>query len=1120
MKSIIIAIVCLLFVQNVQAFDQEAAFAKLYKSLALTGNQMPLGESDIPIIDESYTDFVKQLINLNELSTDVVYCSWGDLGLPELTLGKPESDNQIVLGMYRRLEFNILKCNEFLDNTTDSDAETIVQRAEARFLRALYYSFAIDLWGDMPLWKTAADKPATRSSRQEVFDFITEELKSCADDMRQPNDSEYGRANRVAAWLLLSRLYLNAEVYTGTAQWQQAKEYAQKVIDSSCQLCDHYSYLFMGDNHSNGAQHEVVLPVVVDGLTQYSYGNTTYLIAATHSSDMPDCGLSQLWAGYYARKNLLDKFFIVNDAPQATTEEMILSAQDDRCLLYGLFRSWGNALSDNFYAGFSIDKFSNKCVNGTASSPSFADTDFPLLRVAEAYLNYAEADARQNGGTCTSDGLEKLNVLRQRAHASTMEVATLFELADEWCREFYLEGRRRMDLIRFGFYTGDEYLWEGKGSLEELTVLEGYRCLMPIPDEVLTESPQFTQNFGYSDPNFVPDELVLNTPAFGSDIVDLQAIDAMRLSWQRPSNLPEGMKTDIHLELSLAPDFLEVIKSFVPKDFAYEVLVDALDLNRLLQLYDDHSFELPSIIVYARCVSKGVVSNTVELNVKSYDNSYELLPQPWYFVGEGIGDGSWNNSAYGLGASMFPLNISYGYNHDAFYTGYFHSGDRFKIVGKPGSWDMVFSSYDGTRNNLIYDSGYETININEDGWYHFDILFDEKIAYCSKANDLGWQLYNSMVIASGDDGNTLTDMIPCSSDNAHNHMWYARVTFESDDSLQFLLNGNPEDRVGAGGFPYAYAEFDKKIPVQAGSYVVFFDDMSEFYLFDDATTGEVASPRRISTAPKLPVSDVGTIFLADATAETLKVCDFDVPQDADITNINLLVGNFCFVMNANGEVNKWEFVTVMNTLFGEQGRHSMKAQVAMKCDGRDLIYSLVSDPFTLTVQMNPIDVEQYYYYIGSQTGWDSSNLSMPMTCLSGDWATAPRFYIDINVAAGYEDYFNIFPASATSSDDFWGNLIRPQGNDGTASSGTFAKGNDGNVWMIPSDNQDKTYRLTLDFITGTYTLEPVVLPATSISAVQDKPMPSRLEIYDLQGRRVNNAKKGIYIINNHKKIVK
>ena len=147
-----------------------------------------------------------------------------------------------------------------------------------------------------------------------MFDFITEELKSCADDMRLPNDSEYGRANRVAAWLLLSRLYLNAEVYKGTAQWQQAKEYAQKVIDSSCQLCDHYSYLFMGDNHSNGAQHEVVLPVVVDGLTQYSYGNTTYLIAATHSSDMPDCGLSQLWAGYYARKNLLDKFFIVNDS--------------------------------------------------------------------------------------------------------------------------------------------------------------------------------------------------------------------------------------------------------------------------------------------------------------------------------------------------------------------------------------------------------------------------------------------------------------------------------------------------------------------------------------------------------------------------------------------------------------------------------------------------------------------------------------------------------------------------------------------------------------------------------------------------------------------------------------
>ena len=389
MKKIIFIFICMLSLQATQAFDQQEAFRNLYSRLSLSGSG---SYPDINGMDEGSCNFIRQLINLNELTTDVVYTIWRDPGLTELASAMPESDNPLVLGMYRRLEYNILKCNEFLDNTSDDDAESKRQRAEARFLRAYYYSLAIDLWGDMPLWKTAADSPATRSSRQEVFEFVTQELTSCADDMALPADSQYGRADRVAAWMLLARLYLNAEVYTGTARWQQAKDYAQLVIDSDYALCDHYSYLFMGDNDSNGAQSEIILPAVVDGLTQYDYGNTMFVISATHASDMPPCGLSSSWAGYYARYSLLTKFFQAEDIPSQSTEGTVAAAGDDRCLLYGIGRLQGQQLGSNFTDGFSIDKFTNNCVYGTASSEQFPDTDFPLMRVAEAYLCYAEAE--------------------------------------------------------------------------------------------------------------------------------------------------------------------------------------------------------------------------------------------------------------------------------------------------------------------------------------------------------------------------------------------------------------------------------------------------------------------------------------------------------------------------------------------------------------------------------------------------------------------------------------------------------------------------------------------------------------------------------------------------------
>ncbi len=1124
MKKIIFIFICMLSLQATQAFDQQEAFRNLYSRLSLSGSG---SYPDINGMDEGSCNFIRQLINLNELTTDVVYTIWRDPGLTELASAMPESDNPLVLGMYRRLEYNILKCNEFLDNTSDDDAESKRQRAEARFLRAYYYSLAIDLWGDMPLWKTAADSPATRSSRQEVFEFVTQELTSCADDMALPADSQYGRADRVAAWMLLARLYLNAEVYTGTARWQQAKDYAQLVIDSDYALCDHYSYLFMGDNDSNGAQSEIILPAVVDGLTQYDYGNTMFVISATHASDMPPCGLSSSWAGYYARYSLLTKFFQAEDIPSQSTEGTVAAAGDDRCLLYGIGRLQGQQLGSNFTDGFSIDKFTNNCVYGTASSEQFPDTDFPLMRVAEAYLCYAEADARQNGGSCSTDGLEKLNALRQRAHATTLAEATLSDLADEWCREFYLEGQRRSHLIRFGLFAGDDYLWTGKGGTDSGQALKAFRNLMPMPEEVLVEHPQYTQNTGYSDPNFIPDDFVLNTPAFGSEIVDLSSVDAMRLSWQRPSNLPEEGNMKCSLELSVNPDFNDPKTSFAPNADAFEVWVDARNLNSFLLSNNDQAYLSTSVKVYARCVTNSAVSNTVELNLKAYDNRYEQMPQPWYFVGNCIGDGQWDNSISKLGQSMFPMNINA--DGSSVYTGYFHEGDSFVMVNKPGSWEECVKSNDGSVYGLRISEGGENINIYETGWYTFQVYPQWGSAYCMQVSDQGWPVYTSMVMASGLRGSVVTEMTSCNPANPYNHVWYARVSFDGDDTVYFRPDGNETAKVGGEAFPYGYAtDASQTIPVRKGNYVVFFDDMTGYYQFADATTGLL--PQLFSrNYRQIEVAPVDVVHL-NATTATIKLCDIVMPEDVEVSQLHLVIGDEEFVINEQGEVNTESFVAAMKRRFGQYGLHNAEVQAVMAGIQRDLARTFKSEPFTLTVQMLSMPVEEHYYYVGSQTLWDFNNLSMPMTCLSGDqWASDPRFQIDITIPAGQDDWFNIFPASALTSDDPWSNILRPMEN-GDNMSGTFGISNAGYAWHISAPTQQTTYRLTLDFNTATYAITEAPAIPTPIQSVQYGETLSRQPLYDLQGRPVASPHgKGIYIIRsaegrlqgkNHKKVAR
>ena len=328
------------------------------------------------------------------------------------------------------------------------------------------------------------------------------------------NDS-YGRADKAAAWMLLMRLYLNAEVYTGTAQWDKAASYAKKVIDSPYELwtgktnsASAYQMLFMGDNGSNGASCEAILPILQDGAKTSGWAGGLFLIASTTKSDMGSFGTTEYWGGNRARPQLIAKFFpkASNTPTGATAKEMADAANDDRAIFFSA--GDGRTLTiptrtdiSDFTKGYSVAKWTNIYSDQSAShSSQFIDTDVFFLRAAEAYLAYAEATARQNGGKTTKEGTDYVNEVRLRANTTTKDSYTLNDLLDEWSREFYFEGHRRVDLVRFGQFGGSDatYKWAWKGGDANGTIFSKERNVFAIPaTEINAAQGAIKQNTGY-----------------------------------------------------------------------------------------------------------------------------------------------------------------------------------------------------------------------------------------------------------------------------------------------------------------------------------------------------------------------------------------------------------------------------------------------------------------------------------------------------------------------------------------------------------------------------------------------------------------------------------------------
>jgi len=496
--------------------DYDALFNKCYANMALQGNGGADGDTDISGLDGGTTPFLRQMFNINELPTDEAICSWGDPGIPAYNYASWSADHPMVQGFYYRLYFGITICNHYLEVASDYDA---TRTAEVRFLRALYYYYLMDTFGNVAFTTVVSSDKPQQISRAELFSWIESELLDIESALSEPtaktsSDSNYGRADKAADWLLLARLYLNAQVYTGTPQWSKAAEYAQKVINSPYKLYttkkngwSAYQQMFMGDNGENGSSCEAILPVLFQGNLTTSWGGTLFYMASTFKSDMHPVkgdesiinGVEGQWEGNRARPELIKKFFPNGTAPNVPSYDMVEEAGDDRAIFWGKDRTLNIEDYGTFKCGFSVAKFVNIKSDGSAgTNATHPDTDFFLFRVAEAYLTYAEATARQAGSSATSQGVEYINALRSRANATTKSGYSLDDILDEWSREFYFEGRRRIDLVRYGYFGGSNvYTWQYKGGTYEGRAIDSYRNIYAIPTNDLTANENLVQNPGY-----------------------------------------------------------------------------------------------------------------------------------------------------------------------------------------------------------------------------------------------------------------------------------------------------------------------------------------------------------------------------------------------------------------------------------------------------------------------------------------------------------------------------------------------------------------------------------------------------------------------------------------------
>jgi hypothetical protein len=495
-----------------QFFAQPGAYksglAGVYGNLSLTGASGP-GSSFLVGVDAGTSQFGRCLYYMQDLTTDEVIWSYeNDPGTKELQRNIWSSSNPVILGMFSRTMAEVALANEYLRQTTDAklnsrgvtDATLLSDiqdyRNEAKVLRAYAYYNLMDLFGKAP-FLTENDPinfAGPEYSRQQLFDFIESELTAVLPDLKAPRTNEYGRLDQAMARMILAKIYLNAEVYTGIARYTDCAAQCSQIISGGYTLNSNYLNNFTADNQLSP---EMIFTLQSDGVVTQNYGPTTVMVNGQIGSIEQNGVAFGVGAGAWGGALRLRKQFVQkfdgSDFDNDTRKTIISGA-----------RTIDIADVANRDQGFILAKYSNRTSGGVAGvNSTFVDTDFPLFRLADAYLMYAECAVRGAGGATTGQAVTYVNALRERANNGSTAAnvsggdLTLDFILDERARELHWESHRRQDLIRFGKYTGGSYNWAWKGNGANGIAISNNLKVFPLPAQAIASNPNLHQNTGY-----------------------------------------------------------------------------------------------------------------------------------------------------------------------------------------------------------------------------------------------------------------------------------------------------------------------------------------------------------------------------------------------------------------------------------------------------------------------------------------------------------------------------------------------------------------------------------------------------------------------------------------------
>lgn len=496
------------FNSSIEPYEQ--SLAKIYAGMVIGGNKGGDEEQDVVGIDGgSQASFLRVLWNMQELASDIAHCAWNDPGIPDFNHLSWDASSPWIKGSYYRLAYQIMLANSFLRESSEAKlnsrgcteevkAKVKGYRAEARFMRALMYMYALDLYRNYPFFdenSSVGSKRPKQIMKNDLFKYVEKEMLEAEKDLAEPTvgfNDQYGHANKAAVWAALSRLYLNAETYIGEKKYTECITYAKKIIKAGYELEPIYADMFKADNdHSK----EMILPCRYEGAETMTWGGMTAMLCWGSAQYQEETNAKGAWQGVRAKSSLYKLFTNESDYEKDTRFAMLRldGTKNIEITAEGSFK-------DN---GIPVTKFCNLNKDGSKPASAEAYVDFPLFRLGEIYLNLAEAVLRGGEGATKNEAMNYVNELRKRAYKDKTVAPiddakfSLNFILDERARELFFEAQRRTDLIRYNKYTSGDYVWPWKGGVANGAAVKDKYKVFPLPSDDIGSNENLKQNEGY-----------------------------------------------------------------------------------------------------------------------------------------------------------------------------------------------------------------------------------------------------------------------------------------------------------------------------------------------------------------------------------------------------------------------------------------------------------------------------------------------------------------------------------------------------------------------------------------------------------------------------------------------